>query len=103
MNQTEAAIRNLELAGLFKEDSAYGGMIGEAVKKLLLTHQQERHSGGSHQMTVEIFRTVALGRALTMEFWKEQFDAYNTFAREQGHQEFNEVSFAECVMPKPNI
>lgn len=33
------AKRNLELAGWLKKDSPYDGMIGEAVIKLLETHQ----------------------------------------------------------------
>lgn len=35
MNETEWAIRNLELAGWFKKESDYDGMIGEAMKELV--------------------------------------------------------------------
>ena len=40
MRQTDWAKRNLELAGLLKKDSAYEGMLGEAVLRLLELHQK---------------------------------------------------------------
>jgi mRNA degradation ribonuclease J1/J2 len=101
MTETDWAIRNLELAGWFKSDSDYGGMIGKAVKKLLLVHSQEGHSGASHYLTVGLFHAVAGGKALTMEFWREKFNAYNEFAKENGGEPWTEESFEETVMKKP--
>jgi len=101
MTETDWAIRNLELAGYFKKDSVYNGMLGEAVKNLLLTHQKEGHSGMSHQIAVHLFKAVALGEALTMEFWKERFDAYNKFSAQQGYNTWTEEKFEEIVMKKP--
>lgn len=102
-NETEWAIRNLELAGWLKKDAPYDGMIGEAVIKLLMEHQKEGHSGGSHGITVQLFKKVALGEALTMEFWKEKFDAYNAWAETEGHNPWTEKSFEEIVMKKPQV
>lgn len=99
--ETEWAIRNLELAGYFKKDSDYDGMLGEAVKKLLTVHQAEGHSGMSHAMAVHLFKAVALGEALTMEYWKERFDEYNRFAKENGCDEWTEEAFEKIVCKKP--
>ena len=101
MTETEWSIRNLELAGMFDKDSDYGGMLGTAVKDLLLLHQKEHHSGMSHAITVKLFHDVALGKALTLEFWQEKFKAYNEFAKEEGHDEWTEEKFSEIVMEKP--
>lgn len=101
MTETAWAIRNLELAGYFKKDGLYDGMIGEAVKKLLEVHQKEGHSGMSHALTVKLFKAVALGEALTMEFWQERFADYNKMAIEMGGKPWTEESFEEIVTKKP--
>ena len=101
--ETDWATRNLELAGWLKEDSCYNGMIGEAVKRLLETHQKEGHSGMSHGITVALFYKVAKGEALTVAFWKEKFDAYNKMAEVNGMKGWTEESFEEMVMKKPKI
>lgn len=100
-SETDWAIRNLELAGFFEKDSDYGGMLGEAVKKLLLVHQEERHSGASHAMTVNLFKSVALGEALSMNYWKERFDAHNQFAKDNSLGEWSEEEFEKIVCKKP--
>jgi hypothetical protein len=100
-NETEWAIRNLELAGWLKKDGPYDGMIGEAVIKLLKEHQKEGHSGMSHSITVSLFKSVAFGEALTMEFWQEKFDAYNEWAKTEGQKKWTESNFEEIVMKKP--
>ncbi len=41
MSERENAKKNLEMAGLLDKDSDYGGMIGEAVLKLIDTHFDE--------------------------------------------------------------
>lgn len=101
MTETEWAIRNLELAGWLKPESDYNGMIGEAVKKLLKTHSDEGHSGHSHYITLALFNTVARGEALTMEFWKERFEAYNKMAAENNFKPWTEENFEKIVMKKP--
>ncbi len=99
--ETDWAIRNLELAGWFRKDSAYDGMIGEAVKKLLELHATEGHSGFSHSLTVNLFSKVAKGEALTLEFWNERFADYNKAATENGFDLWTEESFEKTVMRKP--
>jgi len=49
----------LRKAGLFDKDSDYGGMLGEAVMKLIRVHAAEGHSGGSHASVLHIFNIVA--------------------------------------------
>lgn len=100
-SETDWAIRNLELAGYFKKDSDYDGMLGDAVKKLLLVHQEEGHSGMSHGITVHLFKAVAMGEALTMDYWKERFNAYNDYAKENGFNQWTEESFDKTVCKKP--
>lgn len=101
MNETEWAIRNLELAGWCDPKSDYDGMIGAAVKNLLLTHQREGHSGMSHQLAVHLFKAVALGEALTMQYWQERFEAYNKLANENGFPPWTEEQFESQVCRKP--
>lgn len=100
--ETEWAKRNLELAGLMGPDSDYGGMIGEAVCKLLDVHAAEGHSGASHYRTLAIFNLVATGKtALTLQFWQERFADYNALAVEMGGEPWTEDQFEEHVMKKP--
>lgn len=101
--ETDWAVRNLELAGLFDKDSDYEGMLGHAVKRLLETHQKEGHSGMSHFMAIDLFRRVATSEALTMEFWQEKFEAYREWVKAEGHGEWDEATFEKIVMKKPKV
>lgn len=102
MTETEWAIRNLELAGWMSKESDYDGMIGEAVKKLLLEHAKEGHSGASHYTTLALFKLVAEGKtALTQQFWNERFAEYNKLATDHGAEPWSEESFEKTVMEKP--
>lgn len=65
MSFKEHAKRELELAGLFSADSDYGGMIGNAVMKLVDAHASEGHSGMSSAMVVDIFQRLAAYKNLT--------------------------------------
>lgn len=65
MTETERMIKELELAGLFDKDSDYEGMIGEAVKDLLLTFQKQGHSGFSAMFTANVFHRLVKGENLT--------------------------------------
>ena len=65
MNTTDTLIRELELSGLLKKNSAYDGMIGESVKELLLAFQKQGHSGYSAQITAKIFYDLVRGRSLS--------------------------------------
>lgn len=67
MSVREDAKLNLEMAGLFKDDSDYNGMIGHAVMKLVNTHLDEGHSGMSHEIALHLFNKVIKGEALTAE------------------------------------
>lgn len=58
MSLVEHAEREMKLAGLDKPDSDYGGMIYEAVMKLVKTHAEEGHSGGSHYITMKVFNEI---------------------------------------------
>ncbi len=55
----------MKLAGLYDKDADYGGMIPEAVMKLIRVHSAEGHSGGSHSVVMRIFNRVANFRTLT--------------------------------------
>jgi hypothetical protein len=61
----EHAKREMELAGLYAEDSDYGGMIPEAVLALVKAHSEHGHSGGSHELVMRIFNKVANFQAMT--------------------------------------
>ena len=58
-NLIEHARTELQLAGLFDEDSDYGGMLGNAVMELMEVFVKQRHSGASAALTISVFKTVA--------------------------------------------
>ena len=64
-NLEKHAEYEMRRAGLYDEDADYGGMIPEAVMKLVRALASEGHSGGSHALTMEIFNRVANFRTLT--------------------------------------
>jgi hypothetical protein len=64
-NMTEFAKRELELAGLFRADSDYGGHIGNAVLKIIELFASEGHSGFSAHLAIDIFERVARFEPLT--------------------------------------
>ena len=64
-NLVAHAESELRRAGLFDKDSDYGGMVGEAVMKLVKVHAEEGHSGFSHGLTLQVFNLVANFKTLT--------------------------------------
>ena len=58
-NLTDHAKKELELAGLFNQDSDYEGMLGNAVMELIEEFAGQGHSGFSANMTVTLFEKVA--------------------------------------------
>lgn len=86
MTETERGIRELKLAGLFDEDSDYGGMIGEAVKELLEVFGKQGHSGFSAQRVASIFHELVKGHTLILikkddENWFEHDGGYSQNTR----------------------
>jgi hypothetical protein len=55
----------LRRAGLFDEDSDYGGMLGESVMKLIEVFADEGHSGFSAAMAADIFGRLSSWKPLT--------------------------------------
>jgi hypothetical protein len=101
MTETQWAIRNLELAGFFDKDSDYEGMIGEAVKRLLLVHSAEGHSGASHYQTLRVFNHVATGKALTAQWWDERKAEYDKMSASHGARPWTDEEFAKISGPRP--
>lgn len=64
-NLIKHAENEMRLAGLYNKDSDYGGMIPDAVMKLVKCHSDEGHSGGSHWLVLEIFNKVINFKTLT--------------------------------------
>lgn len=58
-NLVEHAKRELTAAGLFKKDSDYDGMLGDAVLELVKVFSRQGHSGFSASMCIEAFKIVA--------------------------------------------
>lgn len=65
MTLVEFAREELRLAGLFDKDSDYGGMIGDAVMKMVEQFAGEGHSGTSAALTISIFEKVSRYLPLT--------------------------------------
>lgn len=53
------AENELKLIGAFDSDGAYGGMLGEAVMKMIREFAAEGHSGNSAKMTLRLFEKCA--------------------------------------------
>lgn len=66
MSNLEAYAKSeMERAGLFDKNSDYGGMLGEAVMKMIKVFADEGHSGFSASMAISIFEKVARFEPLT--------------------------------------
>jgi hypothetical protein len=59
------AQRELELAGLFDQDSDYEGMLGEAVLELMEVFAKQGHSGFSASLAADLFQRLVKFEALT--------------------------------------
>lgn len=64
-SMADYARKELELVGLFDEDSDYEGMIGEAVISLIELFATQGHSGCSADITRSIFDRLASFKPLT--------------------------------------
>lgn len=67
MTTTDKNIRELQKAGLFDEDSDYGGKIGIWVRQLLWTFQKQEHSGASAETTATIFHDLVMGKSILQQ------------------------------------
>lgn len=65
MSLHDYAEDELRRAGLFDEDSDYGGMLGTAVLELIDAFAAQGHSGFSAGMTIQIFSTLAGYKPIT--------------------------------------
>lgn len=101
MSVREDAKKNLEMAGLFKEDSDYGGMLGKAVMKLVDTHFDEGHSGMSHEYTLMLFNKVVRGHALTKEYWDMKKAELDRFAVENMGEPWKSELLKEMLGDRP--
>lgn len=65
MSLTEFAKDELTRAGLFDKDSDYGGMLGDAVMKMIEQFADEGHTGFSATLAVQAFSKLASYQPLT--------------------------------------
>lgn len=101
MSVREDVRKNLEMAGLFKDDSDYDGMIGRAVMKLANCHCDEGHSVLSHEITIRIFNEVINGKALTKEYWDMKKKELTDFAMENMGKPWGESIIEEMIGRRP--
>lgn len=78
-NLVKYAINELKAAGLYDEDSDYGGMLAEAVVELIQKFSDQGHSGFSAARTVQLFQKLAMFEPLlplqgTDDEWNEVSD-----------------------------
>lgn len=59
------AKREMKLAGLYDKDADYDGMIPESVEALVSAFEGRGHSGGSAELTLEVFNRVIRFKTLT--------------------------------------
>ncbi len=64
-NLEDFAKDEMTRAGLFSKDSDYGGMLGDAVMKMIKVFADEGHSGYSASMAINVFERVARFEPLT--------------------------------------
>lgn len=65
MSLIKHAEEELARAGLFKEDSDYGGTIASAVMRAVKVWAEEDHSGMSHAFAFQIFEKLINFKPLT--------------------------------------
>lgn len=65
MSISDFAKSELTRAGLFDEDSDYGGMLGQSVMKLIDVFSDEGHSGFSAGMAISLFEKLARFEPIT--------------------------------------
>ncbi len=65
MSLVEHAQKELELAGLFDEDSDYKGDTGRAVIELMEVFSKQGHSGFSAGLVLDVFERLAKYQTLT--------------------------------------
>lgn len=65
MSLIDYARKELQLVGLFDNDSDYNGDIGEAVMKLIETVSKQGHSGESVSITLSAFDRVVRFKPLS--------------------------------------
>lgn len=102
MSARKDAKLNLELAGFFNKDSDYGGMLGNAVMKLVDTHFDEGHSGMSHEYALMLFNKVVRGHALTSKFWDIKKAELDKFAIENMGEPWKPELIKEILGERPN-
>lgn len=76
-NLTEYAQKELELAGLFDEDSDYHGMLGNSALEIVKLFASQGHSGGSGSVVAELVNMLMRYEPLTLltygpEEWIDQ-------------------------------
>jgi hypothetical protein len=59
------AKRELELAGLFDEDSDYGGMLGRSAYEIVRTFASQGHSGASAEIVTDLVARLMAYQPLT--------------------------------------
>lgn len=64
-NLLRHARTEMSKAGLYDEDSDYGGMLGQAVEDLVRVFQAQGHSGLSAHIVMDLFKNVASFKTLT--------------------------------------
>jgi hypothetical protein len=64
-NLCQHAKRELELAGLFDEDSDYGGMLGRFAYEIVRTFASQGHSGASAEIVVDLVARLMRYQPLT--------------------------------------
>lgn len=64
-NLVRHARRELELAGLFRKDSDYGGMLGKAVVEIIQKFADQGHSGFSASYCLHLVERLGRFEALT--------------------------------------
>lgn len=101
MSVRDEAKKNLEMAGLFSKESDYGGMIGEAVMKLVNCHCDEGHSVMSHELALCLFNKVIRGEALTSEYWDLRKKELEVFAMENMGEPWKESILEEMIGKRP--
>ena len=110
MSLVDFAEKELKAAGLFNEDSVYGGMIGEEVLELVSVFSNQEHSGMSASIVTDIFTRLAQFQPLAPitgadEEWVEVADGI--YQNNRAHSIFKENGIAYqsdyYIFSKPRI
>ena len=101
MDYKKFAKKYLEEVGAYDKDVMYGGMLGEAVMKLVEAHSAEGHSGNSADIVNEIFYDLNNAYAGNHKYKEKRSKIWDAFWESPEGKKIQEDAGTPNVMNSP--